>query len=87
MKIEIILCENISETCTGLTCFEAPKFVSDLIMVAKPIKGIVIVDNEVIKFSFSPAGMDGDIFSDNINHRRLIKYLIPLFVANSLETN
>ena len=56
-------------------------------MVAKPVKGIVIIDNEVIKFSFSPAGMDGDIFSDNTNHRRLIKYLIPLFVANSLATN
>jgi hypothetical protein len=30
-------------------------------------------------------GMDGDIFTDNPNHRRLIKYLIPVYVANMID--
>ena len=82
MKIEIILSKDINERCTGMTCFDADNLICKKIAGKRSIQGIVLIDNEPIKFYFSPMGMDGNIFTDNPNHRRLIKYLIPVYVAN-----
>ncbi len=82
MKIEIILSNDINEKCTGMHCFDADNLISKKIVGKRSIKGIVLIDNEPVKFYFSPMGLDGDIFTDNLNHRRLIKYLIPIYVAN-----
>jgi hypothetical protein len=85
MKIEIILSKDINERCTGMHCFDADGLISKMIAGKRGIKGIVLIDNEPVKFYFSPMGMDGDIFTDNPNHRRLIKYLIPVYVANMID--
>lgn len=85
MKIEIILCENINEKCTNMTCFAAGFHVSGAIMNQKSIQGIVMIDDTVVKFNFSPMGMDGDIFTDVTEHRMLIKYLIPIYVLNNIK--
>ena len=85
MKIEIILSKDINERCTGMTCFDADNLISKKIAGKRSIKGIVLIDNEPVKFYFSPMGLDGDIFTDNLYHRRLIKYLIPVYVANMEE--
>lgn len=85
MKIEVILCENINEKCTGMTCFEASPYIGKMIMREKSIQGIMVIDNAVVKFSFSPMGMDGDIFTDVTEHRLLVKYLIPIYVLNNMK--
>ena len=83
MKIEIILSNNINEHCTGMTCFESPDYISKAIQAERLIQGIVIIDNEPVKFNFSPMSMDGDIFTDRSDHRTLVKYLVPLYVYNN----
>lgn len=82
MKIEIILSKDINEECNGMHCFDADNLISKKIAGKRGIKGIVLINNEPVKFYFSPMGMDGNIFTDNPNHRRLIKHLIPVYVAN-----
>lgn len=82
MKIEIILCEDINETTTGSTAFEASPYVIKNIQDCKGIKGIVMIDDVAVKFSFVPYFMDGDIYSKNDNHRMIIRYLIPIYVLN-----
>lgn len=82
MKIEILLVENINEVCKGMTTFEAEKHIADAIQREKAIKGIVIIDDSTVKFSFSSFGMDGDIFTSNDSHRAIVKRIVPLFVYN-----
>lgn len=85
MNIEIILAD-ITEKCTGMTCFEAPEYVSKKINDCRAIKGIVVIDKENVKFSFNPYFMDGDIFTTNDAHRLIVKHLIPIYVYNNLKT-
>lgn len=82
MKFEILLVDQINEKQTGMTCFEAPDYIRKGIANCKPIEGIVLIDGVAVKFAFSPAGMDGDIYSGNDNHRRFVKYIIPIYVYN-----
>jgi hypothetical protein len=83
MKIEVILCENINEVTTGMTCFEASLYVINNIRSCKSIKGMVLIDGVAVKFSFSPYFMDGDIYSKNDDHRMIVRYLIPIYVLNN----
>ena len=81
MKIEILLTSTINEKCTGGTCFVASsEYISKEIATEKRICGVVIIDGTTVKFSFSPMGMDGDIFTDDANHRMIIIHVIPLYV-------
>lgn len=86
MKIEVFLCEDIHEKCTGSTCFEASEHIRKTISTEKSFKGIILIDNTSVKFSFSPLGMDGDIFTDKTEHRLLVKYLLPIYVYNKLNS-
>lgn len=79
MNIEIIIAD-ITEKCTGMTCFEAPEYIIKKIDDCTAIKGIIFIDSIPVKFSFSPYFMDGDIFTDNPEHRTLIKHLIPIYM-------
>lgn len=83
MKIEVILCENINEVTTGMTCFEASPYVIKNIQYCKGIKGMVLIDGVAVKFSFVPYFMDGDIYSTNDDHRMIVRYLIPIYVLNN----
>ncbi len=83
MKIEVILSEDINEVTTGMTCFEASPYVIKNIQYCKSIKGIVMIDNVAVKFSFVPYFMDGDIYSTNDDHRMIVRYLIPIYVLNN----
>ena len=85
MKIEILLLDNINEKCTGMTCFEAEDYIKKALRDLEGFSGIMIIDNTTVKFSFSCQGMDGDIFSNNDNHRRLVKYLIPIYAYNNQD--
>lgn len=86
MKIEILLVDSINEKCTGGTCFEAPNWLSkEISSHCFGIQGIVIIDGSVVKFSFSPTFMDGDIFTSNQEHRLMVKYLIPLWVLEQIR--
>jgi hypothetical protein len=86
MKIEILtLTERLTEKCTGMTCFEASKHVANAINDCNHIYGIVLIDDVAVKFSFSPYFMDGDIFTECLEHRVLIKHLIPLYVYNNID--
>lgn len=85
MKIEILICENINETCTGMTCFEASDYICKSIAGQPTIKGVVLIDNNAVKFSFSSMSMDGNIFTDKIEHRMIVKYLIPIYVFNTIK--
>ena len=87
MKIEIIECNNISERCKGGTCFEAPSYVANAIKAEKAFLGIVLIDNDCIKFSFSCMGMDGDIFTTNESHRTIVKHVVPLYAYNRFKEN
>lgn len=83
MKIEIFTFENrLSDHCTGSTCFEASPSIKKDIQSYKSIQGVVIIDNIAVKFSFSPMGMDGDIFSTNNAHRTIVKNIVPLYVSD-----
>lgn len=84
MNIEIIIAE-IAEKGTGMTCFEAPKHITEKISNCKAVRGIVIIDNIPVKFIFVPYFMDGDIFTDNQEHRLIIRYLIPIYVYNNID--
>lgn len=79
MKTEILIVENINEKTTGMTCFYAEPFVANAIHDAQPFQGVVIIDGTVVKFSFWPTGMDGDIFTTNAVHRLIVKTLVPLY--------
>jgi len=85
MKIEIIRLPSLSETTSCMTCFEAPAHVRRTLANQRPINGICIIDNIAIKFHFSPNGMDGDIYTDNLDkyqarsYRTIIKHLVPLW--------
>lgn len=83
MKIEVILCDNINEVTTGMTCFEASPYIINNIKDCKGIKGIVMIDGVAVKFSFVPYFMDGDIYSTNDDHRMIVRYLIPIYVLNN----
>lgn len=85
MKIEIFILEDIQEKCTGMTCFEASKTVSEAIQKHSAIQGIIIIDCIACKFKFYPFSMDGDIFTDHDEHRHIIKHLIPLYVYNKVK--
>jgi hypothetical protein len=86
MKIEILtLKDRLTEKCTGMTCFEATTHVINTITFCDHICGIVLIDDVAVKFSFSPYFMDGDIFTECMEHRMLIKHLIPLYVYNNLD--
>lgn len=85
MKIEIILTDSIDEECSGMTCFEADaSSMSALNTDAKSYTGIVIIDGQAVKFSFSSLGIDGDIFTNNIHHRRLVKRIVPAYIYSIL---
>jgi hypothetical protein len=86
MKIEILLCESINETCTNMTCFDASDYVKKNIVHEKSIQGVVIIDNTTVKFNFSPMGIDGDIFTDIQEYRLIVKYLIPIYVFNNMKS-
>lgn len=83
MKIEIYLTDTINEKCTGMTCFEAANYITDAIKSLGGIYGIVIIDGVAVKFYFSCLGTDGDIFTNNDNHRRIVKYIVPIYVYNN----
>ena len=86
MKIEIlILKDRLQEKTTGMTCFEASHHIIQAIKNCQHICGIVLIDDTVVKFSFSPYFMDGDIFTDNTEHKLLIRYLIPLYIYNNID--
>jgi len=85
MKIEILTVDNINERCTGMTCFDAQEYIWKQIENRGHIYGIVIIDGETIKFSFSPYFRDGDIFSTNDNHRSIIRHLIPVWYAQKTK--
>lgn len=85
MKIEIFLVDSINENCTGMTCFNANEYISNIISNQKEIQGVILINKEVVKFNFSPMGMDGDIFTDNDNYISIVKSLIPLYVLNNIK--
>ena len=82
MKIEVIIVDSINERTTGATCFNVDPIISQVIRNQKPFQGIVIIDGVAVKFSFSCAGMDGDIFSTNTKHRTIVKHIVPLYAFN-----
>lgn len=84
MKVEILLCQDINEKCSGSTCFDATPEVAREIKNEKEIKGVIIIDDVPTKFYFSSMGMDGNIFTNDNNLRLLIKKLIPLYVFRSI---
>jgi hypothetical protein len=85
MKIELFIVENINEQCSGMTCFHAPEHIAKAISRQKAFVGIVLINNEAVKFNFSCLGMDGDIFSDNEAHREIVKRIVPLYVYNDIQ--
>ena len=85
MRIEVIICESINESCSGMTCFNASDYVSKKIVNQDGLCGIVIIDDVATKFSFSPTFNDGDIFTENEVHRMMIKNIIPIYVYSKLK--
>ena len=86
MKIEIIIAENINEQCgTDATCFYAEAFIAKALANTSRVNGICIINDVAVKFTFYPPGMDGLIFSNNPEHRLLIKTLIPVYVYKNLR--
>lgn len=85
MKIEILVVDDINEKCTGMTCFEAEEYIWDILEHHNTVKGIAIINDEAVKFSFSPYFRDGDIFSNNQAYRNIIKYLIPVYFASLVQ--
>lgn len=86
MKIEILIVDNINETCTGMTCFEADNVIWNALKDHEAVQGIVIIDGQVVKFSFSPYFRDGDIFSNNAEHRTIVKYFVPIYLVTLLRS-
>ena len=79
MKIEIYKIDGffLGEK-TFDTGFYAPDDIKEAFKKSIIINGIVIIDNTfTIKFCFDPMHMDGDIFTDDPQHRTIIKSLIP----------
>jgi len=86
MKIEIFEVDNLTKEPTGLTCFEAPRYIAKkLLNHPKPIYGICIIDNIPIQFYLCPTGLDGDIFTDDSHYRTILKHLIPLWCIEHFE--
>jgi len=85
MKIEILVVDDIHEKCTGMTCFEAKEEIWKILGDHKSIKGIMIIDDVAVKFSFSAYFRDGDIFTDNYAHSLLVKYYVPVYFASLIE--
>lgn len=86
MKIEIIIAENINEQCVSdATCFYAEPFIAKALANTSRINGICIINDVPVKFTFYPPGMDGAIFSNNSQHRLLVKTLIPVYVYKNLR--
>lgn len=69
-----------------MTCFDASDYVKKNIVHEKSIQGVVIIDNTTVKFNFSPMGIDGDIFTDIQEYRLIVKYIIPIYVFNSMKS-
>lgn len=69
-----------------MTCFEASDYVKKTIVNEKSIQGVVIIDNTTVKFNFSPMSIDGDIFTDVQEYRLIVKYIIPIYVFNSMKS-
>ena len=80
----VITIEPIEQTCIGSTCFETSNYVRDAINDCKTIKGTVNIDGNTIPFGFSPYFMDGDIFTDNMEYRLIVKHLVPLYVYSNI---
>lgn len=85
MKIEVILCSDIDEKCTGMTAFNTSSYVHNKIMHLNGFQGIVLIDNVPVKFSYSTLGDDGDIFTSNLVHRLIVKSIVPLHLFGQLE--
>lgn len=86
MKIEIIIAKDINEECANdPTCFYAESFVAKALANTSRVNGICIIDGTVVKFTFYPPGMDGNIFSIDRHHRLLVKTLIPIYVYQNLK--
>jgi hypothetical protein len=90
MKIEIFQVDNLTEKTTGLECFEAPRSIAAKLHeydhLTHSVFGICIIDNIPVKFYFSPIGLDGDIFTDDHEHRIIIKHLIPIWCLEKFRT-
>jgi hypothetical protein len=82
MKIEILVVDDTHEKCTGMTCFEAKEEIWEILGDHKAVKGIMMIDDVAVKFSFSPYFRDGDIFSTNSAHRLLVKFYVPVYFAS-----
>lgn len=85
MKIEIIITENINEQCPDSTCFYAEPFIAKALANTSRINGICIINDIAVKFTFYPPGMDGYIFSNDSQHRLLVKTLIPIYVYKNFK--
>lgn len=87
MKIEVLLTDDINETnLTGMICFEAPNWIhNEIAKLSRSYKGVVIINDTAVKFSFSALGCDGDIFSHDDEHRRIVKTIVPLFIYSKLD--
>lgn len=81
MKLEILELADLQENVNHMDVFEAPNYVSANISHMAPIKGIVIVDGKrLCKFYFSPRGMDGNVYSDDVPLKTFVKRLIPIYL-------
>jgi hypothetical protein len=85
MKIEILLCDNINEECSGMTAFNTSSFIHKKIRHLNQFQGIVLIDNVPVKFSYSSLGDDGDIFSENQSYRSIVKAVVPLFIFSNVN--
>lgn len=85
MKIEIIITESINEQCSDSTCFYAEPFIAKALTNVSRVNGICIIDDIAVKFTFYPPGMDGYIFSNDAQHRLLVKTLIPVYVYKNYK--
>lgn len=83
MKIRIYKTQDLKIKSDCMTTFSCDTVIHDKIKNVKSFFGIIIIDNEIIDFYYSPMGNDGNIekFS-SLAQLKLIKTLIPLFVYN-----
>lgn len=74
----------------GMTCFIAPKFVTNAFFnvgLSRTMYGTIVIDGESIEWYYSTLGNDGCFFPEYTPYRHLIKSIIPAFVYDKYLEN
>ena len=91
MKIEIITIEgncSFDEELYATPCVCFPtreEYIRKKLAKKKPFKGIVILNNYMFRFYYSPLGNDGHIVCDNDNSRTYIDFVKGLIIEYAID--